>query len=65
MVDDDRMAGFSGPWRGLRDSGFLRSYAWLAFIILVATLVVTLFIAASTRSFRRAGAKAWPRASLS
>lgn len=43
MVDDDRGTGIGDVWEGLRDAGFLRAYAWLAFIIIVSTLLVTLF----------------------
>lgn len=51
MVDDDRTTSFGDVWDGLRDSGFLRAYAWLAFVIVVATLLVTLFDRRFDKSF--------------
>ena len=43
MVSDERGAGFWDLVEGLRDSGHLRAYGWLAFVILVATVLLTIF----------------------
>lgn len=43
MVDDAPRTGFWSVWAGLRASGHLRAYAWIAFVILVATLLLTAF----------------------
>ncbi|MFC6487456.1 transporter substrate-binding domain-containing protein [Nitratireductor sp. GCM10026969] len=43
MVHDERGAGLWGVISGLRDSGYLRAYAWLALIIVAATVGFTLF----------------------
>ncbi|WP_028094264.1 transporter substrate-binding domain-containing protein [Pseudodonghicola xiamenensis] len=43
MVNDSSGASFWSIFTGLRDSGFLRAYGWLAFAILVASLCFTLF----------------------
>ncbi|MCV0395640.1 MAG: transporter substrate-binding domain-containing protein [Rhizobiaceae bacterium] len=43
MVNEDRGAGFSDVVAGLAESGHLRAYAWIAFVIVVATVLVTLF----------------------
>ncbi|MCT7377719.1 transporter substrate-binding domain-containing protein [Chelativorans salis] len=43
MVDEDQGAGFWDVVAGLRESGHLRAYAWLAFVIVVATALLTLF----------------------
>ncbi|WP_121067481.1 transporter substrate-binding domain-containing protein [Chachezhania antarctica] len=43
MVSDDRGSTLQKLFVGLRDSGFLRAYAWLAFALLVASLAFTFF----------------------
>lgn len=43
MINDDRGAGFQELFRGLSNSGHLRAYAWIAFVIAVATCLLTLF----------------------
>lgn len=43
MVSNEPGTTLSKLLRGLRDSGFLRAYAWLAFAILFASLCFTLF----------------------
>ena len=43
MINEDAGAGFWATVKGLNDAGFLRSYAWIALVIVVATLLLTLF----------------------
>lgn len=43
MVNDERQAGFMEVMQGLSDAGHLRAYAWLAGVIIAATLLMTLF----------------------
>ena len=43
MVSETPHVGFRGIIAGLKDAGFLKSYAWLAFIIVVATVAMTFF----------------------
>lgn len=43
MVDLDRGTGFWAVVQGLSDAGFLRSYAWLAFVVFISTILLTLF----------------------
>lgn len=43
MVNDHEAAGFRSLFTGLRDSGHLSAYGWLAFIVLVATVGFTIF----------------------
>jgi polar amino acid transport system substrate-binding protein len=43
MVPTSGATGFFAVLEGLKDAGYLRSYAWLALIVLVGTLVLTLF----------------------
>lgn len=43
MVSETPHVGFSGLVEGLRDAGYLKPYAWLALIIVVSTLGMTLF----------------------
>jgi ABC-type amino acid transport substrate-binding protein len=42
MIDEDRRIGLSSLITGLRDSGHLRVYAWIAVIIVIGTIVLTL-----------------------
>jgi len=43
MINENRGTGFSALVRGLSQSGHLRAYGWITLVILVATLLVTLF----------------------
>lgn len=43
MVNQERAAGARDVLAGLRESGHLRGYAWLASVVLVMTLLFTLF----------------------
>ena len=43
MVDPERHTGIGAVWRGLGDAGFLRAYAWIGLVILIATLGFTIF----------------------
>ncbi|WP_368911997.1 transporter substrate-binding domain-containing protein [Taklimakanibacter deserti] len=43
MVNDNHATSFSDVFAGLRDAGFLRTYAMLAGIIVVATFLLTTF----------------------
>ncbi|MEJ8572243.1 transporter substrate-binding domain-containing protein [Microbaculum marinum] len=43
MIDENQGAGFWAMVQGLRDAGFLRAYAWIAFVIVVATILLTIF----------------------
>lgn len=43
LVDHDRTRGFRAIWTGLSDAGFITAYAWIAFVILAATVFYTLF----------------------
>lgn len=56
MVSDEATSGFSAVFQGLVDSGHLEAFAWLAFIIVVATLAITLF----DRRFDKDFPEGWP-----
>lgn len=43
MVAENRSAGFGDVVAGLRDSGHLRAYGWLALVIVAATILLTFF----------------------
>lgn len=43
MVSDEGSAGLGAVIAGLRESGHLRAYAWIAFVVVIATFLVTLF----------------------
>ncbi|WP_346892186.1 transporter substrate-binding domain-containing protein [uncultured Roseibium sp.] len=43
MVNEDRGSGFAAIVEGLRDAGHLQAYGWLAFVIVAATVFLTLF----------------------
>ena len=43
MVNERQGTGFFEVVAGLRDSGFLRAYAWLAFVVAAATVLLTVF----------------------
>ena len=53
MVADTSPSGFSGVIAGLRSAGHLRAYAWLALVIAVATVAMTLFDRRFDREFPR------------
>jgi ABC-type amino acid transport substrate-binding protein len=53
MVNEDRGSGFGDVVAGLRESGHLRAYAWIAFVIVVATFLVTLFDRQFDKDFPR------------
>ncbi|WP_159588497.1 transporter substrate-binding domain-containing protein [Chelativorans xinjiangense] len=53
MVNEDQGAGFWDVVAGLRESGHLRAYAWLAFVIVVATVLLTLFDRLFDKDFPR------------
>ena len=55
MINEDAGGGFWATVEGLRDAGFLRSYAWIALVIVVATLLLTLF----DRQFDKDFPKRW------
>jgi ABC-type amino acid transport substrate-binding protein len=43
MINEHQGTGFLEVVSGLRESGFLRAYAWIAFVVAAATLLLTLF----------------------
>lgn len=43
MIDEDRSSGFREIVDKLNQAGFLRAYAWLGFVIVLATVLLTLF----------------------
>jgi ABC-type amino acid transport substrate-binding protein len=43
MIDETQGAGFWAMVEGLRDAGYLRAYAWIAFVIIISTVLLTLF----------------------
>jgi polar amino acid transport system substrate-binding protein len=43
MVSEHQGTGFLEVMTGLRDSGFLRAYAWIALVVAAATVLLTLF----------------------
>jgi ABC-type amino acid transport substrate-binding protein len=43
MVNEHQGTGFLEVVAGLRDSGYLRAYAWLAFVVGATTLLLTIF----------------------
>ncbi|KXF74976.1 ABC transporter substrate-binding protein [Paramesorhizobium deserti] len=55
MVGTERGSNFGGLIAGLSDAGFLKAYAWIASIIVVATLLLTLF----DRRFDESFPKRW------
>jgi ABC-type amino acid transport substrate-binding protein len=56
LVPDNQGATFSEVLTGLSDSGYLRAYGWLALVIVVATVLMTLF----DRRFDKNFPKGWP-----
>lgn len=55
MIDKDRKTGISDVIAGLSDAGHLKAYAWLALVILLATILLTLF----DRRFDESYPKRW------
>jgi len=53
MVNEDRGSGFWDVIGGLQASGHLRAYAWIGFVILIATVLVTLFDRRFDKDFPR------------
>lgn len=53
MINEDRGTGFWDVVSGLHESGYLRAYAWLAFVIVIATILLTLFDRRFDRDFPR------------
>jgi polar amino acid transport system substrate-binding protein len=51
MTRTDQATGFRNLIAGLNDAGFLRAYAWIALIIVVATVLLTLFDRRFDKSF--------------
>lgn len=51
MVNEDRGVGLRAVIEGLADAGFLRAYMWLILVILVATVLLTLFDRSFNKSF--------------
>lgn len=43
MINEERRTGFMAVMRGLSDSGHLRAYAWLIGVIIIATILLTIF----------------------
>ena len=43
MVNADRSTGFAQLWTSLRQSGHLRVYAWIGVLIVVASILLTIF----------------------
>lgn len=43
MISERRGTGFANVVAGLRDSGYLRAYAWLVFVVAAATVLLTVF----------------------
>lgn len=64
MVEENRGSGFADIFRGLRQSGHLRAYAWLVLVVLVATVLLTILIGGLTRTSRSDGVTALPKASM-
>ncbi|WP_265516472.1 transporter substrate-binding domain-containing protein [Nitratireductor luteus] len=53
MVNEDQGTSFSALVAGLRESGHLKAYSWLVFVILTATVLLTLFDRQFDREFPR------------
>lgn len=53
MIATDRGSGFGSLIAGLSDAGFLKAYAWIASIIVIATILLTLFDRRFDESFPR------------
>ncbi|MDQ2704854.1 MAG: transporter substrate-binding domain-containing protein [Pseudomonadota bacterium] len=53
MIATHRGSGLSSLIQGLSDAGFLRAYAWIGFILVAATILLTFFDRRFDRSFPR------------
>jgi polar amino acid transport system substrate-binding protein len=53
MINEDRGTGFWDVVTGLQESGYLRAYAWLAFVVVAATILLTLFDRKFDKDFPR------------
>jgi ABC-type amino acid transport substrate-binding protein len=53
MVSENAGGGFSDLVAGLSESGHLRAYAWIAIVIVIATILVTLFDRRFDKDFPR------------
>lgn len=53
MVNDDQGAGFGALIAGLQQSGHLKAYVWIALVILLSTVVLTIFDRRFDKSFPR------------
>lgn len=53
MIDRERSSGWRGVITGLSNAGHLRNYCWLAFLILLASLLLTVFDRKFDKSFPR------------
>lgn len=53
MVNEGNGGGVEDVIAGLRESGHLRAYAWIAFVIVVATILLTLFDRRFDKDFPR------------
>ncbi|GAB5376730.1 MAG: hypothetical protein AcusKO_31920 [Acuticoccus sp.] len=51
MVNEDRGVGLRAVIEGLADAGFLRAYMWLILVIVIATIVLTVFDRSFNKSF--------------
>lgn len=51
MVNDSQGAGFGAVVAGLQQSGHLTAYAWIAFVIVIATILLTFFDRRFDRDF--------------
>lgn len=51
MVSTEQGTGFRGIVRGLTQAGFITAYAWIAFVMLLATVLLTLFDRRFDKSF--------------
>jgi len=56
LVPSSTGASFGEVWAGLEEAGFLKAYSWLGGIIIVATILMTLF----DRRFDKAFPRGWP-----
>lgn len=51
MVSSDKGAGFQSVVKGLAQAGFITAYAWIVFVVLFATVLLTLFDRRFDQSF--------------
>ena len=53
LINQDRGTGFRDVVTGLHESGYLRAYLWLAFVVVAATILLTLFDRRFDKDFPR------------